>query len=211
MSELEFIYKRRSVRNYKPGEVPKEDIIKMLEAATMAPSPKHQQNWHFVVVQDEEKIKKMAEAVKISHQKIANMAKTEEDKKEFMGVLPYYLNFERSSCTIVVYAKEYYMVEEKILRANQVKEDVIDMLKSPQSGAQGIGAAVENFLLAAANMGYGACYMTGPTHAKSELEQVIGFSKEGYSLMAMIALGLEPEEIPRQPRRKPMEDVVTFI
>ena len=211
MSELEFIYKRRSVRNYKPGEVPKEDIIKMLEAATMAPSQKHHQNWHFVVVQDEEKIKKMAEAVKISHQKIANMAKTEEDKKEFMGVLPYYLNFERSSCTIVVYAKEYYMVEEKILRANQVKEDVIDMLKSPQSGAQGIGAAVENFLLAAANMGYGACYMTGPTHAKSELEQVIGFSKEGYSLMAMIALGLEPEEIPRQPRRKPMEDVVTFI
>ncbi len=211
MSDLDFIYNRRSVRNYTEGEVAKEDIIKMLEAATMAPSPKHQQNWHFVVVQNKEKIKAMAEAVTESHENIANLAKTEEDKQELMNVLPYYLNFERSSCTIVVYAKEYYMIEEKILRANGAPEEVIDMLKSPQSGAQGIGAAVENFLLAAANMGYAACYMTGPTHAKAKLEEIIGFNKEGYSLMAMISLGLEPEKMPRAPRRKPIEDVVTFI
>ena len=211
MNDLEFIYKRRSVRNYKEGEVPREDITKMLEAAIMAPSPKHQQNWHFVVVQDKDKIKAMAEAVRESHEKIADLAKTEEDRKELMSVLPYYLNFERSSCTIVVYSKEYYMIEEKILRANGVDEGIIDMLKSPQSAAQGIGAAVENFLLAAANMGYAACYMTGPTHAKVKLEEIIGFNKEGYSLMAMISLGLEPEKIPKSPRRKPIEDVVTFI
>ncbi|MDO7203333.1 nitroreductase family protein [Paraclostridium bifermentans] len=30
-----------------------------------------------------------------------------------------------------------------------------------------MGAAVENFLLAATQMGYGTCYMTGPTHAKN--------------------------------------------
>lgn len=211
MNDLEFIYKRRSVRNYKEGEVPREDITKMLEAAIMAPSPKHQQNWHFVVVQDKDKIKAMAEAVRESHEKIADLAKTEEDRKELMSVLPYYLNFERSSCTIVVYSKEYYMIEEKILRANGVDEGIIDMLKSPQSAAQGIGAAVENFLLAAANMGYAACYMTGPTHAKVKLEEIIGFNKEGYSLMAMISLGLEPEKMPKSPRRKPIEDVVTFI
>ena len=57
MSELEFIYKRKSIRDYKDAVIPKEDILKMLDAATHAPSPKHQQNWHFVVVQDKEIIK----------------------------------------------------------------------------------------------------------------------------------------------------------
>ena len=211
MSELDFIYKRKSIRNYKPGIVPKEDILKMLEAATMAPSPKHQQNWHFVVVQDEEKIHQMAEAVKKSHEHIASLAGSEEEKTQFMKLLPYYLVFERASCTIMVYAKEYEMIEEKILRANGVDEAIIDIIKSPQSGAQGIGAAVENFLLAAANMGYGACYMTGPAHAKTELEEIIGFDNPDYSLMAMISLGIAADEEVRQPRRKPLEDVVTFI
>ena len=54
MSELDFIYKRKSIRDYKDAVIPKEDILKMLDAATHAPSPKHQQNWHFVVVQDKE-------------------------------------------------------------------------------------------------------------------------------------------------------------
>ena len=211
MSELDFIYKRKSIRDYKPGIVPKEDILKMLEATTMAPSPKHQQNWHFVVVQDEDKIHQMAEAVKKSHEHIASLAGSEEEKTQFMKLLPYYLNFERSSCTIIVYAKEYEMVEEKILRENGVDEAIIDIIKSPQSGAQGIGAAVENFLLAAANMGYGACYMTGPAHAKTELEKIIGFNNPDYSLMAMISLGIAADENVRQPRRKPLENVVTFI
>ena len=56
---------------------------------------------------------------------------------------------------------------------------------SPQSAAQGIGAAVENILLAATEMGYGTCYMTGPTHAKKEIEELIGFEKEGYELMIL--------------------------
>ena len=211
MSDLEFIYKRKSIRDYKPSDVPKEDILKMLEAATMAPSPKHQQNWHFVVVQDQEKITKMAEVVRERHEHIASLARSDEEKAQFMKVLPYYLNFERSTCTIIVYAKEYDMIEEKILRANNVDEAIIEVIKSPQSGAQGIGAAVENFLLAAANMGYGACYMTGPAHAKTEIEEIIGLEKPEYSLMAMISLGVPADETSRQPRRKPLEDVVTFI
>ena len=211
MSELDFIYKRKSIRDYQEGEVPKEDILKMLEAATLAPSPKHQQNWHFVVVQNGEIVSKMAEAVTKSHEYIASLARNEEERAQFMKVLPYYLNFQRSSCAVIVYAKEYDMIEEKILRANGVDEAIIDVIKSPQAGAQGIGAAVENFLLAAANMGYGACYMTGPAHAKTEIEQIIGFEKPGYSLMAIISLGIPADETPRQPRRKPLEEVVTFI
>lgn len=211
MSELDFIYKRKSIRDFKDAPVPKEDILKMLEAATYAPSPKHQQNWHFVVVQDQEKIKQMADVVAKSHTAIANMMETEEEQKKYMKFLPYYVTFQRGTVAVVVYSKPYDMIEEKVLMANNVSEDVLEVLRSPQSAAQGIGAAVENFLLAAANMGYGTCYMTGPAHAKSEIEEIIGFNKPEYSMMSIIALGVPQDETPKQPRRKPLEDVVTFI
>ena len=53
--------------------------------------------------------------------------------------------------------------------------------------------------------------MTGPTHAKAELEELIGFEKPGFELMSMIALGVAADETPAKPPRKPLEDVVTFI
>ena len=84
-------------------------------------------------------------------------------------------------------------------------------MKSTQSVAQGIGAAVENFMLAATAMGYGTCYMTGPAHAKREIEEIINFEKEGYSLMSIISLGVAADETPASPKRKPLEEVVTFI
>ena len=211
MSELDFIYKRKSIRDYKDAVIPKEDILKMLDAATHAPSPKHQQNWHFVVVQDKETINKMAEAVSKSHEYIASLTKNEDEKKKFMRVLPYYINFQRASCAILVYANEYKMVEEKILRENNVGEDIIEVMKSTQSAAQGIGAAVENFMLAATAMGYGTCYMTGPAHAKKEIEEIIKFEKSEYSLMSIISLGVPADETPDSPKRKPLEEVVTFI
>nr|WP_242861480.1 nitroreductase family protein [Cellulosilyticum ruminicola] len=145
MSELDFIYKRKSIRDFKDAPVPKEDILKMLEAATYAPSPKHQQNWHFVVVQDQEKIKQMADVVAKSHTAIANMMETEEEQKKYMKFLPYYVTFQRGTVAVVVYSKPYDMIEEKVLMANNVSEDVLEVLRSPQSAAQGIGAAVENF------------------------------------------------------------------
>ena len=211
MSELDFIYKRKSIRDYKDAVIPKEDILKMLDAATHAPSPKHQQNWHFVVVQDKEIINKMAEAVSKSHEYIASLTKNEDEKKKFMRVLPYYINFQRASCAILVYANEYKMVEEKILRENNVGEDIIEVMKSTQSAAQGIGAAVENFMLAATAMGYGTYYMTGPAHAKKEIEEIINFEKPEYSLMSIISLGVPADETPDSPKRKPLEEVVTFI
>lgn len=39
---------------------------------------------------------------------------------------------------------------------------------------QGIGEAAENFLLGASAMGYGACYMIVPFHAKDKIEEIIG-------------------------------------
>lgn len=211
MKNLEFIYNRKSVRKFKDNEVPREDIIKMLDAAIHAPSPKNQQTWHFVVIQNSELINKIGDIVEKNHTNLAEMAKVEKQRKLMMTLLPYYTCFKNAPVLVVVYSKEYYMIEETILRDNNASEEVLNELRFPNSAAQGVGAAIENFLLAATELGYGTCYMTGPTHAKKEIEELIGFEKEGYELMSMISLGVAEDDTPKQPPRKPLEEVVTFI
>ena len=51
---------RRSIRKYKDTPVPKEKIVKILEAARIAPSAGHRQPWHFIVVENKETITKLA-------------------------------------------------------------------------------------------------------------------------------------------------------
>lgn len=55
------ILKRESVRKYTDKKIPREDIIKCVKAAQYAPSAKNSQPWTFVVVDDKELVKKMAE------------------------------------------------------------------------------------------------------------------------------------------------------
>lgn len=54
MEVFETINKRRSIRTYKNEHIPSEKIIKLLEAARLAPSAANRQNWKFVVVDDGE-------------------------------------------------------------------------------------------------------------------------------------------------------------
>lgn len=211
MNNLDFIYNRKSIRNFKDTPIPKEDLMEMIKAGTYAPSPKHQQNWHFVVLQNKEMINQMAQLVRDSHENIGKLAKNEKDFKRHMSVINYYTCFKNAPAVVVVYGCPYQMIECKILAENDAPSDVLEVLQSPQSGAQAIGAAAQNILLAATQMGYGSCYMTGPTHAKREIESLIGFEKEGYELMAMIALGEAEENTPAQPPRKPLEEVLTLI
>ncbi|MEM2287308.1 MAG: nitroreductase family protein [Thermoproteota archaeon] len=59
---FECIMKRRSVRSYSKRQVPKEALDKVLEAALLAPSAGDIHPYRIVVVTDEEKIRKIAEA-----------------------------------------------------------------------------------------------------------------------------------------------------
>jgi nitroreductase len=58
----EVLEKRRSIRKYKDTPVPREKILKMLEAARIAPSAGHRQPWHFIVVENKATIKKLAKS-----------------------------------------------------------------------------------------------------------------------------------------------------
>lgn len=62
MDFSELILKRQSDRKYAPRPVEKENVVKCLEAARMAPSACNSQPWKFVVVDDRAKLTEMADA-----------------------------------------------------------------------------------------------------------------------------------------------------
>lgn len=51
---------RKSVRAYDPKPVPRDALLRVLEAGRSAPSASNRQPWHFVVVTDPEKRKKLS-------------------------------------------------------------------------------------------------------------------------------------------------------
>ena len=52
MDVYEAIATRKSVRAFKEKDVPEEKIVRLLEAARLAPSASNRQEWRFVVVRD---------------------------------------------------------------------------------------------------------------------------------------------------------------
>ena len=59
MDFMDLVMKRRSIRKYKPDQVPKKDIEYILEAARQAPSWANRQCWRYIIVSDEATRKKI--------------------------------------------------------------------------------------------------------------------------------------------------------
>jgi nitroreductase len=60
---LRFIFERRSIRVYTPGEVDEAVVQKLLAAAMAAPSAAARNPWHFVVVRNRQTLLRIAGAL----------------------------------------------------------------------------------------------------------------------------------------------------
>lgn len=57
---LDFIFGRRSVRVYSPGEIDDTAVTRLLEAAMAAPSAMTKDPWRFIVVRDKQTLNQLA-------------------------------------------------------------------------------------------------------------------------------------------------------
>ncbi len=58
--QSDFIFGRRSIRVYSPGEVSESAVTRLLQAAMAAPSAMTKDPWRFVVVRDKQTLAKLA-------------------------------------------------------------------------------------------------------------------------------------------------------
>ena len=210
MEYFDLIEKRYSVRKFTQEEVKKEDLEKMIKAAGIAPSGKNRQDWHFVIVRNKEIIKKMGETVKTRVQTVAERLPKEE-ADNFIKFNRFSSFFEDAPVVVCVYAKDYIPEGFDEMTAAGDDKSNIDRLFFAKPGIQGVGAAIENLILAAFDLGYGACWMTNPNNSAIMLEDLLGYKdEESKKLLAIVPIGVPAGE-KRSPKKKELSEIATWI
>jgi nitroreductase len=194
----EAIKERRSIRKYKDEEVPRKDIERIIELATWAPSGGNRQSWRFIVIEDRDKSKEMADLIREGIDNIKDEYPEYRDRLE--RAIPYYTFFEEAPVTIAIVATEYPSISARLSDAKS--EGGI-----PLGGLSSVAGAIQNLLLSAHSMGYGTCWMTGPLIVKDALEKYLGVA-DNEDLVAITPLGVPGENPAPKPRNK---DVIEFI
>jgi nitroreductase len=60
METWDSICSRRNVREYEDRPIDDDDLTRILEAARRTPSSKNEQRWHFVVVRDRDRLRRLS-------------------------------------------------------------------------------------------------------------------------------------------------------
>ena len=212
----DLIYSRQSVRKFKDTPVPDEDVLKILDAVRVGPSSENEQNWHFIVVRNEEFKRKLGEVITAGQQKISAEVAVSDEKqaKRFEKFTKLFTLFAlKAPVLVMVYSfsalpaayREYNIIKRP-------QEDIDELfLQSP--AMMGLGAALEHAVLTMMEMGYGTTMMTSQNWAHKDIEKLveeeIGFQREGWFLAAMMPIGVPDGEL-KSPGRKNMEAIVTF-
>ncbi|MBI5487233.1 MAG: nitroreductase family protein [Deltaproteobacteria bacterium] len=197
---LALVRARRSVRRFLPEPVSQEDVRRLLEAARWAPSPTNRQPWRFAVVRDAERKAGMREAVAAA----ARAAATAVGGMVEEGMAPYaamFEAFEQAPVVVAVLARRPSRV------AARLGAGLSDTERAALAGdLPAIGAAIQNFLLAAHALGLGACWLSGPLLAAPDLRAILG-GPPTLDLVALIPVG-RPAETPAAPPRRDVDQLL---
>jgi nitroreductase len=197
---------RRSIRRFRPDPVPEETIEKILEAARWAPSAGNRQAFRLLVVRSRERLEAMAAAVEEAIHSVWKRLRS--DAKSTAGA--YLENFTHfGSAPLVVVPIHRGGID--LLRSSMDSEQARPAAPSRAEADAlcSVSAAVMNLLLAAHTLGLGACWMTGPLLAASELARLLEVPT-GWTISALIPVGT-PAEAPEAPPRRELDRLVVRI
>lgn len=189
---LETIRKRRSVRKYQAKPVPQEVILEVLSAASWAPSAHNSQPWRFIILENPEVKRKLAEAMAKSW-----TADLEKDGLKIQ--MEQRQNRVKRFSTAPVLILACLSMEGMNTFCDERRQSVERDL-----ALQSLGAALQNMLLAAQAKGLGACWFCAPAFCKETVREVLKIPSE-VKPQALIALGY-PAEKPVSPKRKALDD-----
>ncbi len=208
---LEAIYNRHSIRKFKDQAIPEEDLLKILDAGIQAPSGKNIQNWHFVLISNQEKIQNISQIVKDKNEWISSQMADQESANKFRKYCKYHTVFENAPHLLLIYAGSYPTTGLDHLKSIGSCVEDIELLENAAPGIQNVAAAMENIQLAASAMGYGGVWMTGPNYAAKEIQTYINLELNDMKLACMTPLGIPLNENNPSPKRKALEEVLTQI
>lgn len=205
MTTEELILSRRSVRKFTDEPITDEQIVRLINAAAAAPSGCNSQCWRFAAVKTPEKIAQLAGAA----EKGVRRFYADADDDFTTSRVKNTTFFAKAPLVILVYQEDMKYHDprvEKYYDDHGFSHDaMLRDMRRPE--ILSIGAAVENLLLCAEEMGLGACPMVDPTVAEQEINEVVGLSGR---LMCVIPVG-KSAYTPRDKTMKPLSEILMII
>ena len=195
----EAIENRRSIRKFKDRSVPEEHILKLIEAARLAPSGCNAQPWRFKIVKDNETKMKLVEAA---------------HNQTFIGQAPIVLvccadvsDYIEGSASGIQDLGKIGAVEGNIV--NIICRNVDEMKKmsiseiSPRIAAN-VAIAIEHIVLRALDFDLGTCWIRALEEDK--IRDIFGWDENIYPV-ALLPVGY-PDEDPAPRKRLKLEDII---
>jgi nitroreductase len=208
MQLKEAIERRRSVRHFKPENIPLDDVKEMVRLAGLAPSINNAQLWKFTAVINKDVIKKMSDLVNGKIADLLNAQESDKSDRIKSSVSHFSTVFTDAPVVIAVQMKPYDAIVDTILEASGLSHDEMNKMRN-YPDVQSIGASIENIMLAATSLGYGCCWLTGLLVAREELEPILGITSP-YRLAACVAVGRALESLPAR-EKLPLESIFNVI
>jgi nitroreductase len=204
----ELLRSRRSVRRFKPDPLPRELVMRLIEAAITAPSASNKQPWKFFVVESRARIAAMADAVRRATARIKSHIPA-ASQPAFASYGEYFTRFEHAPLVIVPIYKSLTLLSNLVDAelGNGDRAAISQMEES--SGLIGTSLALGNLLLVAHELGLGASGMTGPLVARGELKSLLEVP-DSWEIAALVPLGF-PDEEPEPTERKSAEKVTRWL
>ena len=201
MELKEAIEKRYSVRGFTDEPVSVDILAELVRRAGLAPSINNAQPWKFLVLRDKEKIGELSNIVRDKVQRtFADRRQNIQKTVEYFTTI-----FEKAPALIFVASSSYAAISDV---GDKDSHDVINEMRQFPD-IQSVGAAVENMLLSAVDLGYGACWLSGLMIARDQIEQFLKV-EPSLRLVTAVAVG-KPQGTQAAKDKKPIEEIFQLL
>ncbi len=192
---LQGIRDRRSIRTFDTKDVPKTFLLKIMEAATLAPSAHNVQPWRFTVITDWKRKHTIAVAMAEKwNEDLTNDGVSLENRRALLETSK--KCFSESPVLIVA----AITMKEMDVYPDEKRQEYEHLLAT-----QSLAAAIQNMLLAIHTLGLAACWHCAPLFCQEAVRKVLNMPSH-VEPQALISLGY-PYDYPEMPPRKALSEV----
>jgi coenzyme F420-0:L-glutamate ligase/coenzyme F420-1:gamma-L-glutamate ligase len=207
---LAWLRSRRSVRAFTDRPVDRGALVRVLEAATTAPSSTNRQPWRFTVVRSAAMRRRVVTAVADKTAEMKAIIARSHHAEDFGSYGDFFHEPLASAAVIVVpQYRPYPDLIADLIESGGGDPRRFATAAAMQAELCSTSAAIMALLLQAHAEGLGACMMAGPMVARDEIHAVLR-NAPPWRMVGAIAIG-HPAGTPAGPSRKPLDRVVDWI